>query len=127
MTEILNNVNPKNFGTEAEEVAVNYLKKKNWEIVQKNYHSRHGEIDIICLEKGNLVFVEVKASKPKYKDQLILRVDTVKQRKLHLTAEKFLQDFSIDYNTVRFDVIMLYKTTENLWHIEHLKNAFQVD
>lgn len=50
-------------GTFAEEKVVKYLQRKGWEVIERNFHTRFGEIDLICREKDILVFVEVKAKK----------------------------------------------------------------
>ena len=47
-------------GKKGETVAVRYLKKQGYRIVEQNYRSKVGEIDIIAREKKSLVFVEVK-------------------------------------------------------------------
>jgi putative endonuclease len=50
-------------GRQGEEIAANYLKEKGYEIVSRNFSTRFGEIDLICRDKGIMVFVEVKAKK----------------------------------------------------------------
>ena len=47
-------------GKKGETVAVRYLKKQGYRIVEQNYRSKVGEIDIIARDKQSLVFVEVK-------------------------------------------------------------------
>ncbi len=47
-------------GIAGEDEAAKALKKKGYRIVEKNYRSRFGEIDIVAEEKGYLVFIEVK-------------------------------------------------------------------
>ena len=47
-------------GKKGETVAVRYLKKQGYRIIEQNYRSKAGEIDIIAREKQSLVFVEVK-------------------------------------------------------------------
>jgi putative endonuclease len=47
-------------GKQGEEIAENYLKDKGYFIIEKNFHSKYGEVDIICEKNNNLVFVEVK-------------------------------------------------------------------
>ncbi len=50
-----------NLGPVAENFAVNLLLQKGYKIQTRNFHSRFGEIDIICVKDNTLVFVEVKA------------------------------------------------------------------
>lgn len=50
-----------NLGSLAESYAVRLLSSKGYKIIERNFHSRFGEIDIVALEGVTLVFVEVKA------------------------------------------------------------------
>lgn len=47
-------------GNQGEEIASKFLQEKGYKILQRNFHSRFGEIDIIAQEGNTLVFVEVK-------------------------------------------------------------------
>ncbi len=55
--------NKRTFGSEGEDLAAKYLTEKGFEIIERNYFSGHGEIDIIANDPRDnyLVFVEVKA------------------------------------------------------------------
>lgn len=50
----------KSLGRRGELVAVEHLAEQGWEIVETNWRCRHGEIDVIALDEGTVVFVEVK-------------------------------------------------------------------
>jgi putative endonuclease len=50
----------KQIGDEGEELAAELLKEKGYEILERNFRTRYGEIDIVAKEKECLVFVEVK-------------------------------------------------------------------
>ena len=52
--------NKRDIGKEGEDIAAKYLAEKGFEIVARNYHYSHGEIDIIAKDKQQLVFIEVK-------------------------------------------------------------------
>lgn len=47
-------------GNKGEDLASNYLENKGYRIEERNFHTRFGEIDIICFDRDILVFVEVK-------------------------------------------------------------------
>ena len=51
----------KRFGYKAEDLAVEFLRRKGYDIVAVNYATFFGEIDIVARHKGITVFVEVKA------------------------------------------------------------------
>ena len=50
-------------GKKGENYVSEYLKEKGFKIIYRNYHSRYGEIDIICEDEKYIVFVEVKVRK----------------------------------------------------------------
>ena len=77
-----------NLGQWAEQKAVKLLMAQNYEIVQINYFSRFGEIDIIAKTAQELVFVEVKARTPTQMGQAFEVVTLSKQRKMVKTAMK---------------------------------------
>lgn len=54
-------MNKRQIGMACEKHASKYLEDSGYEIVDRNYHSRYGEIDIIATKDRNLIFVEVKA------------------------------------------------------------------
>jgi putative endonuclease len=60
--EILKTVKKENFktGRLGEELAASYLEEKGYKIVERNFRTRFGEVDIICYNGKTLVFVEVK-------------------------------------------------------------------
>src|SRR3989339_682645 len=66
-------------GDLGEEIASNYLKKKGYKILERQYKSQYGEIDIIAEHKKTLVFVEVKARRS---DDFGLPEEAVDERKL---------------------------------------------
>ncbi len=47
-------------GDKGEEIAANFLIGKGYQMIEKNYTSRYGEIDLVAQESGSLIFVEVK-------------------------------------------------------------------
>lgn len=50
-------------GSQAEQLALNYLQQQGLTLITQNYHSRRGEIDLIMLDENTLVFVEVRYRK----------------------------------------------------------------
>ena len=58
---MLQNLKSNSFGSSSEKLAVNLLVSHGYTILDRNFHSRFGEIDIIAEKDGYLVFVEVKA------------------------------------------------------------------
>jgi putative endonuclease len=110
-------------GTEGETIAEEYLIKKNFHIVIKNFHfGRHGEIDILAKDGETLVFVEVKSrSSYEYGDPLD-SITYTKQRSLRRAAEGYLYVNKITGIECRFDVITV-DFRKKPPEINHLINA----
>lgn len=76
------NVKNKIEGTGGEILAVNFLKKKKYKILETNFSNHVGEIDIIAEKDGVIVFVEVKRRQTLQYGRPIEAVDTRKQNKI---------------------------------------------
>ncbi|HUW21947.1 MAG TPA: YraN family protein [Candidatus Bathyarchaeia archaeon] len=77
----------KQLGKIGELAAVRYLRNKGYQIIERNYSSKYGEIDIIALEDGDLVFVEVKTRRG---ESFGLPEEAVDQRKIrHIKRAAF--------------------------------------
>jgi putative endonuclease len=113
----------KNLGKIAENKIVDFLKNKNWDILEKNFifHQKYGEIDIIAKKEKIITFIEVKFRKKDFAtiDEL---VNKSKKKKIITTAEFFLQKNNIlqlDY-IIRFDIAYL----NHEYKIFYYENAF---
>lgn len=98
----------KSTGRLGEDAAADYLRQKGYTIVQKNFRTRLGEIDIIAHDAAYIVFAEVKTRR---RNALILpreAVDEKKQRRLILAAQAYLSTHDIGTLQPRFDVIEVY-------------------
>jgi len=93
-------------GEDAEAACCDYLKSQGLKLVEKNFSGRHGEIDIIMLDKKTLVFVEVRFRKNNLFGGGLESITAAKQRKLRMTAELFLQQ-NTGYENARFDVVSM--------------------
>ncbi len=96
-------------GKWAEDVAAGYLKSNGYKILDRNFRTRFGEIDIIAFKQGTLIFVEVK-----YGEGGRFRVDRRKMNRIKMAANFYLKDF--EYDEVRLDVIEV--TEEEVLHIK---------
>lgn len=103
----------KKIGNSGEVLALDYLKNQGLELVQTNFYSRFGEIDIIMRDNDSFVFVEVKQRK----DGINHAADSItyaKQKKLIRTAQYFLMKIGRDVNC-RFDAILIDSRREISW------------
>lgn len=93
-------------GQWAEQTALLFLQSQQYQYVNKNYHSRFGEIDLIVKRGNELVFVEVKARSAGSYAEACEVISYSQQRKIIKTAQFFLQRYPNYYNfDCRFDVI----------------------
>ena len=119
-------LNPKQlFGKESESLAVSHLKKNGYEILERNYRSKLGEIDIIAKDKGTLVFVEVKAKRSDRFGNPKEAVTLKKQRKISQVALYYLNDTNQSRVKARFDVVAI-SSMEDRPSLEIIKNAFEL-
>ena len=115
-------------GEDAEAACCAYLKSQGLKLVEKNFRCRHGEIDIIMLDKKTLTFVEVRFRKNDLFGGGLASITSAKQRKLRMTAELFLQQ-NTHYKNARFDVVSMSKnnqTSKNkqAYCFDWIQNAF---
>ena len=99
-------------GEDAELASFHYLKTQGLKLIETNFQCRHGEIDIIMLDKKTLVFVEVRFRKNDHFGGGLESITTSKQNKLRKTAELYLQKHS-QYENARFDVVSMSKNNQN--------------
>ena len=109
-------------GKKGEQLAVNYLLRQRYEIIERNYRFDKAEVDIIAKKDEILAIVEVKTRsttdfgnpqdfvKPKQIQRLVKAVD------------EYVTVNGLDVE-VRFDIIAIVKN-KNVLDIEHLENAF---
>ena len=109
-------------GIKGEELAFNYLVKKGYKILSRNYRFKHNEIDIVAQFESTLVIVEVKTRASRF---LAGPEDTVtpsKQKSIIKVANAYIHDHEVDLDT-RFDIISII-LNEKETHIEHMVDAF---
>ena len=111
-------------GKKGESVAVRYLKKLGYKMVERNYRSKAGEIDIIAREKKTLVFVEVKTRSNDRFGYPEAAVTPKKRAHLLDAAQAFMQTLPDTEYDWRIDVIAIRKQgSSKLAEIVHFENA----
>ena len=112
-------MNNKTFGNMGEAQAFHYLVKNDYKILETNYTTKLGEIDIIAKKDNVLVFVEVKKRTTARFGLPREAVTPFKQHKIKLVASYYLQRTKSYDNVCRFDVIEIIGE-----EINHIQNAF---
>ncbi|MFW5451171.1 MAG: YraN family protein [Methylophagaceae bacterium] len=115
----------KDIGDQAESLAQTHLENAGLIVVEQNYRSRRGEIDLIMLDNKILVFVEVRFRKSARFGSALESIDHRKQSRIIHTAQYYLQQLTTDYSGYRFDVVAI-SSTMNTADIVWIKDAFQM-
>lgn len=109
-------------GRFGEDMACEYLMKKGYRIVARNWHTRKGELDIICWHDGILVFVEVKTRGPGSLGEPGEAVGRHKKTRLVRTASAYLSNKGLWESPSRFDLIALRMRGDEI-DVEHICNV----
>jgi putative endonuclease len=109
-------------GKDAEDRACHYLQTRGLQLLQRNYRSQRGEIDLILQDKDSLVFVEVRYRSHPHFGSAMESVDRRKQSRLIACAKHYMQKHPHScQQPCRFDVVSVTGPTSA---IEWIANAF---
>ena len=112
-----------NLGKRGEATAGRYLRWKGFHILERNYRSEAGEIDLIAKKGGLVVFCEVKARSKGDFAAPYEAVNSGKMARLKKAAEHWMAISHQDFAECRFDVISIL-FGDKFRKIEHIENAF---
>lgn len=114
----------KNLGDFGEDAAENYLRENRFEILERNFMVRGGEIDIIAKDGETLVFAEVKTRSSDKFGAPSEAVGRTKIAHMRCAAEEYIEKYQTD-SEIRFDVIEVYArvcvTGIELLEINHIR------
>ncbi len=111
-------------GQRGEDLAAVYLQKKGYKIIQRNYKTQIGEIDIIARDRDVLVFIEVKTRESLEYGQPFESVNKNKRRKIANVAMLYLKRLK-DIPPCRFDVVSVYYE-QGRAEFELIQDAFEM-
>jgi len=92
-------------GSQGEDMAAKYLQKQGYKILQRNFRSRYGEIDIICTLEQSVIFVEVKTRTNTSFGSPEESITKTKRQHIHKVALIYLETYPYPFKEIRFDVI----------------------
>lgn len=115
----------RDLGNEAEEMACNFLVKKGWEILDRNYYAGHSEIDIIAKDGIFTVFLEVKMRSSTQFGQPFEQVTEAKVAHIFKAAEAWVIEHELSNSPMRFDVIGILNRKGKEPEINHIPDAFR--
>ena len=115
----------KELGKRGEELALRFLRKNGYKVIERNYICKMGEMDIIAQEKDTLVFVEVKTRTSMAFGPPQLAVNPTKQMQLSKVALNFLKEKRLEDVKARFDVVAIVLKPAGE-EVELIKDAFDL-
>ncbi len=124
----MNNMHNKRLGSWGEDIAADFLKRHGYAIIEKNYYTRFGEIDIIAREDNVMIFVEVKTRMSLDYGWPEEAIDRRKIRHLFKTADIYMADNRLyEKYDFRFDAISIILDKKNrkakIRHFENVAEA----
>lgn len=109
-------------GKKGEQLAIEFLQKNSYAILETNWTFQKAEIDIIAQKGNTLAIVEVKT---RSSIDFGLPQDFVKSKKIQLLVKavnEYVSSHDLDVE-IRFDIVAIHKENSE-YHIEHLEDAF---
>lgn len=113
-------MNNKTTGNYGEELACKYLGKLGYRILERNFRIRGGEVDIVCKDKDQIIFVEVKTRHTHEFGEVAEAITPWKIKFIARTAQFYLLKHKLIDHLYRIDVITLDLTSGE--KLEHFKN-----
>ena len=121
-----NSGNRKQTGGSAEDLAIKYLRKHDYKILETNFRCRYGEIDIITTKKDYLVFIEVRAKKNLSFGSPEESVTDIKKERLATLADYYLQTHQNLSAQWRIDVVAIELDSKNhVTRLDIIENAIE--
>ena len=120
-------------GARGEELAAGHLEARGFEIVERNFRTRHGELDVVARDARFLVFCEVKTRIARTSDAAaalgpFAAIGQRKQRQVRAMAREWLSAVAPNGpcpSEIRFDAIgVSFDAWGRLLSLEHLEGAF---
>jgi putative endonuclease len=114
------------FGSRSERAAGRFLRRLGLRVLVRNYRCPTGEVDLVALDRGCLVFVEVRSTEGPDLDRPAQSVDVEKQRRLTEAALHFLARHRLLDHPARFDVLTLrWPPGRREPDVRHFPHAFE--
>lgn len=110
-------------GKKGEDIATDFLKKKGYKILDRNFHGRQGEIDIICLKDNTLIFVEVKTRRSAQFGTPLEAIRHTKLSAIEITGQLYKSQHPELPDAMRIDAVAVeLDINEKPTKIDHIEN-----
>ncbi len=116
----------KDIGNLGEDMAASYLAEAGYRIIDRNFHSHQGEIDIVAEDGDVLVFIEVKNYSFRSFGPPCSAIRKSKKENIIQTARYYLHRNRITDRSCRFDVLTIYWDSLRERKVDLIKDAFRV-
>ena len=113
-------------GKFGEEKSIQFLKSNGYKILNTNYKSKLGELDIVARDAKTICFIEVKTRSNYDKGDALESITPTKIRKLSKLAVSYLKENDMLDQSARFDVVSVYRDGDGA-QIKLIKNAFELE
>lgn len=114
----------KQVGYSSEEFVSKYLEKKGFNILDRNYVIQGGEIDLVCMDKDEIVFIEVKSLSSKSQIMLEQTITKKKTKSLIKTCRVWLSRKGLENCEWRIDFVgVIFERYDKIITLKHIRNA----
>ena len=114
-------------GKKGETLAEAFLEREGYRIIEKNYRTKCGEIDIIGLDKDCLAFIEVRTGNTERFASPEDSINKRKQNQIAKSALMYIKKKRLEDQDCRFDVVCVEGVNSGFPKIRLIKNAFELD
>jgi putative endonuclease len=115
------------FGKKSEEMAAQFLLSRGYRILERNYRTPRGELDLIAQDGEVLVFVEVKARRGASFGEPQWAVNEKKRQHLIKASLFYLSRKRIRSRYCRFDLVVIQEGRDGQTQIDLLRNVIEVE
>lgn len=116
----------KELGNKGEQAAKAYLERVGFKVLDTNWRTKAGEVDIVAIEGDTLVLIEVKTRRTLSAGTAEEAVSPTKQKRLGRLAGAYLQQMERPPDEVRFDVVTIHVLGQDRALLRHHRAAFVV-
>jgi len=111
-------------GSDGERAAAEFLEARGYRILDRNYRTKLGELDLVADERGTLVFVEVKVRRNDRFGGPAAAITLAKQARIARMAQQYLVSRRLSGRPCRFDVVLIRGDDPRTRQIELVPGAF---
>ncbi|MBU4149454.1 MAG: YraN family protein [Candidatus Omnitrophica bacterium] len=114
-------------GKRGEHLARGFLEKQGYRIIERNYRTRCGEIDMIGMDKDCVSFIEVRTGNTERFAAPEYSINKRKQNQIAKSALWYIKKKRIEDQNCRFDVVCVEGVNSDSPKLRLIKNAFELD